>query len=57
MADAPLNWLDIDLFDFTGNGPRFVVAGEHDGTFTIMDQVTRCSSASLSIRPTTWLKP
>ena len=39
MADAPLNWLDIDLFDFTGSGPRFVVAGEHDGTFTIMDQL------------------
>ena len=40
MADAPLNWLDIDLFDFKGNGPRFVLAGEHDGTFTVMDRVT-----------------
>jgi hypothetical protein len=41
MADAPLNWLDIDLFDFKGNGPRFVLAGEHDGTFTVMDQLTQ----------------
>lgn len=41
MADAPLNWLDIDLFDFTGHGPRFVLAGEHDGTFTVMDQLTQ----------------
>ena len=40
MADAPLNWLDIDLFDFKGTGPRFVLAGEHDGTFTVMDRVT-----------------
>lgn len=41
MAEGPLNWLDIDLFDFTGNGPRFVLSGEHDGTFTIMDQFTQ----------------
>jgi hypothetical protein len=41
MAEGLLNWLDIDLFDFTGNGPRFVLSGEHDGTFTIMDLVTQ----------------
>lgn len=41
MAEGLLNWLDIDIFEFSGNGPRFVVAGEHDGTFTIIDQVTQ----------------
>jgi hypothetical protein len=41
MAEGPLNWLDIDLFDLTGNGPRFVMTGEHDGTFTIIDQMTK----------------
>jgi hypothetical protein len=41
MAEGPLNWLDTDLFDFAGNGPRFVMSGEHDGTFTVIDQVTQ----------------
>lgn len=40
MAEGPLNWLDIDLFDFAGTGPRFVLSGEHDGTFTVVDRVT-----------------
>ncbi|MBX9455438.1 MAG: hypothetical protein KL863_05100 [Rhizobium sp.] len=41
MAEGLLNWLDSDLFDFTGGGPRFVMAGEDDGTFSVVDQVTR----------------
>ena len=40
MADGPLNWLDIDHFDLKADGPRFVMAGEHDGTFTIIDQIS-----------------
>jgi hypothetical protein len=40
MADGPLNWLDTDLFDLQSTGPRFVLAGEDDGTWTVMDQVT-----------------
>ena len=40
MADAPLNWLDQDLFLLKGDAPRFVLTGEHDGTFSITDQVT-----------------
>ena len=39
MPDGPLNWLDIDL-DWDGAGPRFVLLGEDDGSFTVMDQVT-----------------
>jgi hypothetical protein len=40
MNDGPLNWLDQDLFDFSGRGPRFVLAGEEDGSWTVMDQMT-----------------
>ncbi|MDB5554450.1 MAG: hypothetical protein JWL86_4434 [Rhizobium sp.] len=40
MADGPLNWLDTDLFDLKSASPRFVLAGEEDGTWTVMDQVT-----------------
>jgi len=40
MADGPLNWLDSDLFDIKGSGPRFVMAGEEDGSWTVIDQVT-----------------
>ena len=41
MPDSPLNWLDIDLFDFDRASPRFEAAGEHDGTWTVMDQLTK----------------
>lgn len=40
MAEGLLNWLDIDVFDFRGNGPRFVMSGEDDGTFSVMDLIT-----------------
>ncbi|MCB1447628.1 MAG: hypothetical protein KDJ87_18040 [Rhizobiaceae bacterium] len=40
MPDGPLNWLDIDLLDFRDTGPRFVLAGEEDGSWTVMDQAT-----------------
>ena len=40
MPDSPLNWLDTDLFDFEATGPRFVLAGEEDGSWTVMDQIT-----------------
>ena len=39
MSDSPLNWLDIDI-DWNETGPRFVLAGEDDGTFTVMDRLT-----------------
>lgn len=39
MPDAPLNWLDIKL-DWSDPGPRFVLAGEDDGSFTVMDRLT-----------------
>ena len=40
MADSPLNWLDNDPFDTTSGGQRFVMSGEDDGSFTVIDQVT-----------------
>lgn len=40
MADSPLNWLDNDPFDTTSGGPRFVMSGEDDGSFTVIDKVT-----------------
>jgi hypothetical protein len=39
MANGPMNWLDTD-HDWEGAGPRFVLVGEEDGSFTVMDQVT-----------------
>lgn len=40
MPASPLNWLDLDAFDIAGNGPRFVLAGEEDGSWTVIDQAT-----------------
>ena len=40
MADGRLNWLDPDLFDLKTSGPRFALAGEEDGSWTVMDHVT-----------------
>lgn len=39
MSDSPLNWLDIRT-DWNDSGPRFVLSGQDDGTFTVMDQLT-----------------
>jgi len=39
MPDSPLNWLDI-RDDWNDPGPRFVLAGQDDGTFTVMDRLT-----------------
>jgi len=40
MADGPLNWLDSDAFDLKGSGPRFAMAGEEDGSWTVIDRGT-----------------
>ena len=39
MSDSPLNWLDIRT-DWNDPGPRFVMSGQDDGTFTVMDRLT-----------------
>jgi hypothetical protein len=44
MTDGPLNWLDLDPFLDARNGPRYVLFGEEDGSFTVMDQTTRAAA-------------
>lgn len=44
MADGPLNWLDHDPFLIVGHGPRYVLVGEEDGSFTVMDQTTKAAA-------------
>jgi len=39
VSHAPRNWLDIDL-DWNDPGPRFVLSGEDDGSFTVIDRLT-----------------
>ena len=40
MSDGPRNWLDIESFEFNNSGPRFVLTGEEDGSWSVMDQIT-----------------
>lgn len=44
MADGPLNWLDLDPFLDAGGGPRYVLVGEEDGSFTVMDRTTKAAA-------------
>ena len=46
MSSTPLNFLDLDQLQFNGDGPRFVMAGEEDGLWTVVDQLT--------MRPAIW---
>jgi hypothetical protein len=39
VSDSPLNWLDTEV-DWTDPGPRFVIEGQDDGTFTVIDRLT-----------------
>ena len=40
MPDGPLNWLDPDPVENPTPGPRFALAGEEDGSWTVIDQLT-----------------
>ena len=44
MADGPLNWLDHSPSPSAAFGPKYVLVGEDDGSFTVMDQETRTAA-------------
>jgi hypothetical protein len=39
-TDTPLNWLDDDQLTSGAQRPRYVIAGEEDGTWSVYDTKT-----------------